>query len=117
MKQKRQHIIPKCYQKPWCDPATPTNLTPYIWMVSKDGQQKKRKAPEKAFVGTDVYTIMLARGERGLVIEDTLAKIESTFVNLIEHKVKKHYSLDLQDKANLCILAAAMFSRVDAQIR
>jgi hypothetical protein len=117
MKKKRQHIIPKCYQKPWCDPATPPNQTPYIWMVSKDGQQKKRKAPEKAFVSTDVYTIRLPSGDRELVIEDTLAKTEATFVNLMEHKVKKRYSLDSQDKANLCIFAASMFSRVDAQSR
>jgi hypothetical protein len=86
MKKKRQHIIPKCYQKSWCDPATPPNQTPYIWMLSKDGQQKKRKAPEKAFVSADVYTIRLSNAERDLVVEDTLAKIEGTFVNLLEHR-------------------------------
>jgi hypothetical protein len=117
MKQKRQHIIPKCYQKLWCDPATPPKQTPYIWMISKDGQQRKRKAPEKAFVSTDVYTIRLPSGDRGLVIEETLAKIEGTFVKLIEHKVKKRYSLDSQDKANLCVFAAVMFTRVDTQGR
>lgn len=117
MEKRRQHIIPQCYQKAWCDPATPANQTPYIWMVSKDGQQKKRKAPKKAFVSRDVYTIRLPNGERELIVEETLAMIESTFVNLIEHKVEKHYSLDWQDKANLCIFAAAMFSRVDPQSR
>src|SRR5262249_13178115 len=35
----------------------------------------------------------------------------------IEHKVRKQYRLDSQDKANLCIFAAAMFSRVDPQSR
>jgi len=117
MEKKSQHTIPKCYQKPWCDPATPSNQTPYIWMVSKDGRQKKRKAPEKAFVSTDAYTIKLPSGDRDLVIEDTLAQIESTFVNLLDRKVKKQYSLDSQDRANLRIFAAAMFSRVDPQSR
>jgi hypothetical protein len=115
MKKKRQHTIPKCYQKPWCDPATPANQTPYIWMVSKDGQQKKRKAPEKAFASPDVYTIRLPDGQRELVVEETLAKIEGRFVDLMRRKVEKHYGLDSQDKANLCIFAAAMFSRVNQQ--
>jgi hypothetical protein len=57
MEKKRQHIIPESYQKPWCDPDTPINQTPYIWLTSKDGKIQKRKAPENAFVGNDVYTI------------------------------------------------------------
>lgn len=86
-------------------------------MLSKDGKEKKRKSPEKAFVGSDVYTIKLPNGDRELVIEDTLAHIESNFVQLIEHKIRKQYTLDAQDRANLCVFAAAMFSRVDPQSR
>jgi Protein of unknown function (DUF4238) len=74
MEKKRQHVIPKCYQRPWCDPAITGNKTSYIWMVSKDGRQKKRRAPGKAFVSSDVYTIRLAEGQRELVVEETLAK-------------------------------------------
>ena len=117
MEKKRQHIIPKCYQKAWCDPATPAKQTPYIWIISKDGQQKKRKAPEKAFVSTDPYTVRLPGRDRDLVIEDTLAKIENTFVTLMERRVENQHSLDERDRANLCIFAAAMFSRVDTQSR
>jgi hypothetical protein len=115
MDRKRQHVIPKCYQKAWCDPNTPANQTPYVWMVSKDGQEKRKRSPKKAFVSTDVYTIRLPNGERELIVEDTLARIEGKFVTLVEHKISKEYSLDSQDKANLCIFAAAMFSRVDPQ--
>lgn len=86
-------------------------------MVSRDGREKKRRAPEKAFVSNDVYTIRLAGGERELVIEDTLMKIESKFVQLRDHKIMKQYALDLQDKATLCIFAAAMASRVDPQAK
>lgn len=117
MKKKRQHIIPKCYQKPWCDPRTPHNQTPYLWLVSKDGGQKKRKAPVKAFVGSDVYTVRLATGERELLIEETLARIESKFVSLASHKISKQYRLDSCDRADLCVFAAAMFARVDPQGR
>jgi hypothetical protein len=117
MEKKRQHIIPKCYQRAWCDPATPAKQTPYIWMISKDGKHKKHKAPEKAFVGSDVYTVRLPDGGRELLIENTLAGTESGFVQLVEHKIKGHYGLDAQDKANLCVFAAAMFSRVEPQAR
>ena len=117
MNKKRQHVIPRCYQEPWCDPTTPIGQTPYIWMISKDGTQKRRKAPENSFVGTEVYTIRLPSGDRNLAIEDTLARIESTFASLIKHKVGKQDDLDSRDKADLCIFAAAMFSRVDAQGR
>ncbi|MEO7142261.1 MAG: DUF4238 domain-containing protein [Bryobacteraceae bacterium] len=117
LEKKRQHIIPKSYQKPWCDPTTPSNQTPYIWMISRDGSEKRRKAPEKAFRENDAYTIRLASGDRELVVEDTLAQIESKFAHLIQHKIRKQYALDAQDRANLCVFAAAMYSRVDPQSR
>ena len=78
-------------------------------------QGKKRRAPEKAFVSNDAYTIRLPSGERELVIEDTLMKIESKVVQLLDHKIRKQYALDPQDKATLCTFAAAMVSRVDPQ--
>jgi uncharacterized protein DUF4238 len=117
VRKKHQHVIPKCYQKSWCDPATPVNQTPYVWIVSKDGQTKKRKAPEKAFATTNAYTIRLPNGGRELVIEDTLMKIESRFVQLLQQKIKKQNTLDDQDRAVLCVFAAAMASRVDPQAR
>jgi hypothetical protein len=117
MQKKRQHVIPRCYQKAWCDPKPPPGQTPYIWMVAKDGTDKKRKSPEKAFVEPDVYTIRLPNGERELVIEDTLGRIESDFTRLFERKVAKGYSLDEQDRATLCVFAAAMFARVKPHMR
>lgn len=115
--KKRQHIIPKCYQKFWCDPATPAGQTPYIWIFSKDGRQKRRRAPNKAFVSTDVYTVRLPGKGRDLIIEDTLRRIEGTFVDLIRRKLVKRHPLEPEDKANLCVFAAAMFARVGAQSR
>lgn len=34
MKNKKQHVIPNCYLKSWCDPRTPAGQSPYIWRVS-----------------------------------------------------------------------------------
>jgi hypothetical protein len=117
MEKKRQHIVPRCYQKAWCDPATPPNQEPYIWLISRDGSEKKKRAPAKTFVGTDIFTIRLPDGTRELVIEETLERIENNFVRLIERRISKQYDLDPQDRANLCIFTAAMFARVDPQAR
>jgi hypothetical protein len=117
MEKKRQHIVPRCYQKAWCDPETPPNQEPYIWLVSNDGSEKKKRAPAKSLVGSDVYTIKLPGEGRELIVEETLEKIEASFIQLIDHRISKQYALDPQDRANLCIFAAAMFARVDPQSR
>src|SRR5712692_1636711 len=36
-KNKKQHVIPNCYLKAWCDPAMPAGQTPYIWRISREG--------------------------------------------------------------------------------
>lgn len=113
MEKKKQHIIPQCYQKPWCDPDTPHGQEPFIWKISKDGSQQIRKSPKKAFVESDVYTIRLPSGGRELVIEKTLEQIENDFAKLLQHRITKRYSLDDQDRAKLCAFAAAMFGRVE----
>jgi|SRR5208283_3337295 len=82
MEKKKQHTIPKCYLKAWCDPRTPPGQQPYIWRIRRDGTEKKKKSPEKSFTATDRYTINLPSGERNLVIEDTLSGIENAFVNI-----------------------------------
>jgi len=41
MKHKKQHIIPNCYLKSWCDPRTPAGQSPYNWRISRDGTKKK----------------------------------------------------------------------------
>src|SRR5882762_10371422 len=74
-KHKKQHVIPNCYLKAWCDPLTPTGQIPYIWRISKDGSQSRKRAPEKSFTANDRYTITLPNGERNLVVEHTLAEI------------------------------------------
>lgn len=111
--KKKQHIIPQCYLKAWCDPRTPPGQNPFIWRISRDGSEKKRKSPEKSFAATDKYTIKLATGERNLIIEDTLAGIESDFVSVLS-RIRRHASLSSSDRARLCIFAAAMHTRTTA---
>src|SRR5437016_2863889 len=111
MAHRKQHKVPKSYLKSWCDPKTAAGQEPYVHAISKDGSQMKRRAPHKLFIGNDAYTIHLPSGKRDLVVEHTLAWIESRFVSLREHKINGHYALDDNDRATLCTFIAAMSVR------
>src|SRR5260370_7377827 len=108
--KKKQHIIPKCYLQTWCDPNTPAGQLPFIWRISKDGSSKQKRSPKKSFTATDMYTIRLPNGDRNLVVEDTLAKVEVDFVDVLP-KVRKRQKLDDVDRARLCVFAAALHTR------
>ena len=108
--KKKQHIIPECYLRAWCDPNPPPGHNPFIWRISKTGIWVTRRSPEKSFAATDKYTIRLPNGERNLVIEDTLGEIESHFVSVLT-KIRKCQRLSATDRARLCVFAAAMHSR------
>lgn len=113
MKHKKQHIIPNCYLKSWCDPRTPPGQSPFIWRISKDGTTKKNKSPEKSFTATDRYTIKMPDGERNFVIENTLAGIENDFMRVLV-RIRRRERLNLFDKARLCVFTAAMHTRTIA---
>jgi hypothetical protein len=60
MDYKKQHVVTAAYLKEWCDPRTPVGHTPYVWLVSKDGQSVENKAPKNIFNETDFYTEILS---------------------------------------------------------
>lgn len=114
MEKKRQHLIPNCYLKAWCDPVTPPGHTLSIWRISMDGATKKRKSPDKSFTSTDRYTVTLPSGERSLVREDTLSALEGKFVPVLS-RIRRRESLNVMDRAHLCMFTAAMHSRTMVQ--
>jgi hypothetical protein len=113
VKNKKQHIIPNCYLKSWCDPRTPAGQSPYIWRISRDGTTKKNKSPEKSFRANNRYTITMPNGDRQLVIETTLARIENDFMQVLT-RIRRRENLTLRDRAHLCIFTAAMHTRTIA---
>jgi hypothetical protein len=74
---------------------------------------KKNKSPEKSFTATDNYTIKMPNGDRNLVIENTLAGIESQFVSVLG-RIQRRERLTPLDKARLCLFTAAMHTRTIA---
>lgn len=115
MEKKKQHIIPECYLKAWCDPMTPSNQKPYLWLISKDGKVQRKRAPKKSFTESEMYTIKLPDETRGLNIEDMLSRIEGDFVRIVEKKIKKQLPLSKKERAKLCTFVAAMTGRTKSQ--
>lgn len=113
MEKKKQHVIPKCYLKAWCDPRTLPGQHPYVWRISRDGSEKLKKSPEKSFVATDKYTIKLPSGGRSLIIENTLGGIESDFVGVL-FRIRRLQRLNPLDRARLCLFVAATHLRTVA---
>jgi hypothetical protein len=111
-KQKKQHLIPNCYLKAWCDPSTPPGQCPYIWHISKDGSDSYKRAPEKSFTSNDRYTITLPNGARDLILENTLGDLESKFVR-VRDRIRRREKLTDIDRAQLCLFTAAMQSRTN----
>src|SRR2546426_11621670 len=65
-----QHTIPNCYLKAWCDPAPlPDKHTPFIWLISKDGKDKRKRAPHNAFTEAHRYSIRRENGQKILTVE------------------------------------------------
>src|SRR5260370_12765669 len=110
-----QHTIPNCYLKAWCDPAPlPEKHTPFIWLISKDGKDKRKRAPRKAFTEADRYTIRTRDGKKILIAEHTLMATEDAWVR-IRPKIEARAALTLEERCDLCAFAAAMQARSKGQ--
>jgi hypothetical protein len=114
-KNKKQHFIPKCYLKAWCDPQTPPGQDPYVWLFSKDGGESRRKSPDNVFHETDMYTIHSGDGERNLVLEHGLSQLEHEFVQVRDRTLDRQRSFDASSRLYLVAFVAAMYLRTPAQ--
>lgn len=112
---KKQHFIPRSYLSAWCDPNSPSNQEPYVWLLSRDGSNPRRKAPNNIFRETDLYTIELPDGGRSLVLENGLAQLESEFVSIRGTKLELLEPLEPSEHAALCVFIAAMHARTPSQ--
>ncbi len=112
---KKQHFVPQCYLKAWCDPNTPAGQEPDGWRFNKDGSDARGKAPENIFHETDLYTIHRADGKRDLVLEHGLAGLESEFVAVRDAKLAQRKKITVREHAMLCAFIAAAQARTPTQ--
>jgi len=110
-KHKKQHFVPACYLRAWCDPDAPALYTPYLWLFDKDGLNSRSKSPENIFYETDMYTIKHADGSRNLVLEHGLNQLETEFAEIRKNKIAYGLPLDPTEHTLLCAFAAAAHSR------
>lgn len=115
-KHKKQHYIPKCYLKAWCDTECPPKHTPYIWIYEKESKKGKKKSPDNIFHETDLYTIQGEDGERILDIEHGLSGLENQFVTIRNKKINRHSSLDKNELVILTTFIAASHARTKSQL-
>lgn len=110
-KHKKQHFVPACYLKAWCDPDAPATQTPYVWLFDKDGSNARRKSPGNILHESDMYTIHRADGSRDLILEHGLHQLENEFTKIRNKKLNYGRPLDQTERVLLCAFTAA------AQIR
>lgn len=115
-KHKKQHYIPKCYLKAWCDPKCPPNHNPYIWIYEKESRDGRKKSPDNIFHETDMYTISGAGGERILDIEHGLSGLERDFTSVRIKKINHRTELDEAEKAIVTTFVAAQHARTKSQL-
>ena len=108
---KKQHFLPSFYLKAWVDPVTPLRHVPSIWIFEKDGTGAKRKAPEKVFAESNMYTIQTPDGGRDLRIERGLQRLEDKFASIRNLKLGRGRPLSNEDWEYVCAFLAAMHSR------
>lgn len=111
---RKQHFVPVCYLKAWCDPKAPKAQTPYVWIFDKDGSNARRKAPENILHETDMYTVEMPDGDRNLMLERGLQQLESEFSCIRKHTLKPRRCIDTAEHVLLCAFIAAAQVRVPA---
>jgi hypothetical protein len=111
MDNKKQHVIPECYQKTWVDPNTPQDRKPYIWLYNKKGDIIKKKSPKNLFTESNFYTITTGKKGRDLTLEKGLSTLESLYKKVYNEVLSLNRKIKEEDKLILCAFVAAMNCR------
>jgi hypothetical protein len=107
----KQHTVSKCYLKAWCDPSTPAGHEPFVWLISRDGSKKVKRAPRKSLTKSDAYTITFKDGRTDFRVETTLSQLEGKFVK-VQKKLTEQKPLDSYDRAYLAAFIATMHVQI-----
>jgi len=112
----KQHFVPQCYTKAWCDPRAPLGPknTPYVWQFSPDGKNVRRKAPTKLFTETDIYTITAADGERDLRLEHGFQELEDRFTRIRNIRLERRQWPNDEEMIFLLAFVATAHARTAA---
>lgn len=108
MKKIKQHTIPKCYLEQF------TNRYGLLHVLDLNKRRIFSSKPENIFIDTHFYTIKFPDSGGSLVVEDTLASIESEYSKIFHNSIQNKQPLLLKDRALISIFVAAMMLRTRA---
>ncbi|MDP9124403.1 MAG: DUF4238 domain-containing protein [Pseudomonadota bacterium] len=115
-KNTKQHFVPQCYTKAWCDPSAPRTATsaPYVWTFDKDGSNVKRRAPANLFTENDMYTVPADDGGRDLYLEHGFSTLEDKFTRVRNLKFNKRVWPTQEEMAWVMMFVATARMRTQA---
>jgi hypothetical protein len=105
---KEHHTVPRCYLKSWADVETPTDQTPYLWVVDLNSGRVIRRAPKNTFVENDFYVIKGKGGIRDLRLEKGLSGLEASFDRIRREVLERRGVLQADQVVELAAFVAAM---------
>jgi hypothetical protein len=110
------HFLPRFYLKQWLDPASVApNRTPYLWKISRNGQQRRRRHPaHRDFSIEDGNTLESVTGERTERVENLLARLEAVVAGVLRDCVPHRVPLDRDQADALNMFFSSMLVRVPA---
>lgn len=111
---KKQHYVPQFYLREFIDPSRPPGQEPYVWVFSRNGKTKQRRAPKNILWETNLYTFE-TEGAKQYELEKTLSKIESDFAEVVRNKIKMRCPLSDGEHEKLCRFVATMLQRTVRQ--
>jgi hypothetical protein len=105
MKKIRHHTIPRCYLECF------TNSDGLLHVLELKERKIYSPKPSNILVDRHFYTIKFSDGGGSLVVEDTLASIESEYSNIFHNIIQEEKQLERKERALVSIFVAAMLFR------
>lgn len=111
----KQHYVAKSYLAAWCDPATPENHEPYVWVFPAEGGEPRKRPPKKLFWEDDMYTRTIVipgvLEARDLRLEAGLSTLEDGFVRIRRDFLDQKKPLPAAPAVKLLAFVAAQQAR------
>jgi hypothetical protein len=85
---RRQHTVPHFYLSKWGD-----ETGKLVWLDRMTGRRRSR-APKKATMHDDFYTVVLNSGEESYIVENMLATVEDRAAKAIDRVVRSPDAID-----------------------
>lgn len=110
----KQHCLPNFYLKGFCDPDTPPNHEPFVWVFDLKEEVWEKRAPINLAWKQDYYTRTDADGKKNLDVEKKLSKVESGMATALKIRLANRQLPTADDKISIALFASFMLARTPA---